>query len=157
MSIFHAIKDNAFVIMMLVGIMQFMFTVLITLFLNRNARNQLRFEVQRTLDSQWQDLNKMLITNPEIQQALNSETEKDKSNYATIRLNLMYYTLNTFQQTIRARSNGFITEAASNQLIEGHIGFFKQMPTEVETLINQPTGFDKAAIEQLKKHWQLAS
>lgn len=153
MSIFHTIKDNAFVIMMLVGILQFMFTILITLILNRNARNQLQFEVQRSLDSQWQDLNKMMVTNPEIQQALNSKTEKDISNYATIRLNLLFYTLNTFQQTIRASKNGFITESASKQLIEGHMIFFKQMPSEVETLINHPIGFDKAAIDHLKKHW----
>ena len=155
MNFLHTIKENAFVIMMLVGIMQFMFTVLITLLFNRNARNQLQFDVQRSLDSQWQDLNKMLITNPEIQQALNSKTEKDLSNNATIRLNLLYYTLNTFQQTIRARSKGYITETATNQLIEGHMIFFKQMPNEVENLINQPTGFDKIAIDQLKKQWQM--
>ena len=157
MSIFHTIKDNAFVIMMLVGIMQFIFTILITLIINRNARSQLQFEVQRSLDTQWQDLNKMLVTNPEIQLALNSKTENDVNNYATIRLNLLYYTLNTFQQTIRARNNGFITEAATNQLLDGHMIFFKQMPNEVETLINQPSGFDKVAIDQLKKYWQLAN
>ena len=156
MSIFHTIKDNAFVIMMLVGIMQFIFTILITLIINRNARSQLQFEVQRSLDTQWQDLNKMLVTNPEIQLALNSKTENDVNNYATIRLNLLYYTLNTFQQTIRARNNGFITEAATNQLLDGHMIFFKQMPNEVETLINQPSGFDKVAIDQLKMYWQLA-
>ena len=61
------------------------------------------------------------------------------------------------QQTIRASKNGFITKSASKQLIEGHMIFFKQMPTEVETLINHPVGFDKAAIDQLKKHWQLAN
>jgi hypothetical protein len=117
----------------------------------------LQFEVQRSLDSQWQDLNKILVTNPDVQQALNSKTEKDISNNATIRLNLFYYTLNTFQQTIRAHRNGFITEATTNQLIEGHMIFFRQIPNEVETLLNQPTGFDKYAIDQLKKHWHLAA
>jgi hypothetical protein len=154
MSLFQIIKENAFVIMMIVGVMQFMFTVFITIILHRNARRQMRFEVQRSIDSQWQDLNKMVISNPEVQQALKNENGKEKSNDSMIRLNLLYYTLNTFQQVIRAKENGFISEFSANQLISGHIDFFKQIPNEVDALLIKESGFDKLAIDELRKYWK---
>ncbi|MFN0275486.1 MAG: hypothetical protein ACKVPJ_07065 [Chitinophagales bacterium] len=87
MTFRESIKENAFVIMMITGGMQFIFTVLITLLLNRNAKRQLRLDVLRSIDSQWQELNKLLATNPQLLAAIGDKTMKGASEAEIIRIN----------------------------------------------------------------------
>jgi hypothetical protein len=153
MTYFQSIKENAFVIMMFVGLLQFVFTVFITLILHRNSKRQLRLEMLRSIDAQWQDLNKMIVSNPQIQQAIKDETLKDATSDQIIRMNIVYYSLNTFQQIIRAKEQGFISASVVASLMTGHINFLKQFPTEMEKFFLLEKGFDKNAITELKKYW----
>jgi hypothetical protein len=148
----QTLKENAFVVMMFVGIMQFLFTLVITLILHQYSRKQLRVEVLRSIDAQWQDLNKMIIANPTIQQAINDETLKDASPQQIIRMNIVYYILNTFQQIVRAKEQGFISESITASLLSGHANFLKQFPEEVEKISAVDRGFDKKALNELKKY-----
>ncbi len=153
MTFFQSIKENAFVIMMIVGLMQFVFTVFITLILHRNSQRQLRLEVLRSIDSQWQELNKMIVSNPQVQHAIKDETLKDATPDQIIRMNIVYYILNTFQQIIRAKEQSYISSSVTTSLISGHINFLKQFPKEIENIFSQERGFDKTAITELKKYW----
>jgi hypothetical protein len=153
MTLFQAVKENAFVIIMITSVMQFIFTVMITLILNRNTKRQLQLEVLRSFDSQWQELNKMIVNNPQVQEAMRDKTLEGAMPDQIVRLNILYYILNTFQQIIRSRSQGFISDTVANDLLTGHVNFMKQFPEELKIVFSSYRGLDKAALEELKKYW----
>lgn len=140
-------------VMMVVGVMQFAFTVLITLILHRNSQRHLRLDILRSIDSQWQDLNKLIVSNPQIRSAVRDETLPDTSDNQIIRVNIVYYTLNTFQQIVRAREQGFISTEIADSLITGHVNFLKQFPAEIKTIVADERGLDKTALGELKKYF----
>jgi hypothetical protein len=154
MGFWQTIKDNAFPIMMIVSLLQFIFTIIITVILNRSTQRQLRFDVLRSIDTQWQDLNKIIVSNPQVQEAILDESLKGATQEQMIRMNIVYYKINTFQQIIRAREQGFISKDVAAHLIDGHISFLKQFPREIEIVFASDKGFDKPAMSELKNYWK---
>lgn len=145
------IKENAFVIMMIVGVLQFVFTLVITIILQRNSKRLLRFEVLKSIDTQWQDLNKMIITNPQLQSWSRHESLSNAPPEKIQKLNIVYYTLNTFQQIIRARNNKLIDAQSADTMINGHLAFLKQFKEEISIILSYDNGLDSDAKNLLSK------
>jgi len=153
MEIFAFVKDNVFVFSFVVGVLQFIFTIAITVVLHNFSKRQHKLEVLRSVDAQWQELNKMRISDPSIQEAIMDPHAEEGSPHHTIRKNVVYYLLNTFQQVVRARNDHFISKTESDALIESHVGFFKEFPKEIDSILAKGDGFSPDMLKELRIRW----
>ncbi len=150
-DVLPTLRENAFVIMMFTGLVQFAFTVAITIILQQSTRRQLRFEVLRSVDAQWQELNKLMMSTPAIQAAVRSPELEKAPAEELVRLNLAYYVINTFQQIIRARTERFLAPDAAESLMGTHVAFLTQLAPEVEAILARERALDPDVAAQLRR------
>jgi hypothetical protein len=151
MTLYQSIKDNAFVLMMIVGVLQFLFTVSITLVLHLSGRRQRQLDVLRSIDGQWQDLNRLIVSDPRVEEAIRDAALDGATPRDAIRRNVLFYVLNTFQQIVRARSSGFLDAGVAEELVRGHIGFLRRFEPELPAVLTGERGFDAAAVAELRR------
>ena len=89
MTFFEILEKYDYLILIGVSFIQFIFTLIITYILHRYSKDQLQLEVLRSIDSQWQELNKMRIHDPKIQEAILDNDTADDSVNGVMRKNIV--------------------------------------------------------------------
>lgn len=111
-------------------------TVIIAVTAHKTSRRLTALEMLRGVDQQWQALNAVILTRPDIQRHIGPEGA-DLTEREITRRNIAFYVLNLALQLQRGQTAGLIDARIATELQESHAGFLINLRPEVERIASE--------------------
>jgi hypothetical protein len=124
------------------GFVNLLLTGALALTVHHFSKRVTETQIVQRANSQWQDLNKHLMQNPQLQRLIDPKIFGALSDEDIQRFNFYFYVLGVVQEIFLARRRGLIRPVLADPMLEGHLRFLAGNAEIVGQILALERGYD---------------